>query len=125
MHRVEDPVVVLDCQGDLGGRLTVSRCAFPSMGAGWTVGEVLSHSCGVTPISAGVTNHPRSPGGNLLGGAHRSARAAPPRSSGTTTEMTGTWVLPSGIFTTDEAAGITLSERLVRFLGRDERARVD
>ena len=119
MHRVEDLVVVLDSQAELGGRLTGSRSALPSMGA------VLSQSCGVTTIPSGVTNHPRSPGGNLLGGAHRSAMAAPVRSSWTTTEMTRTWVLRSGIFTTDEAAGITLSERLVRFLGRDERARVD
>jgi len=84
MHRVEDLVVRLDCQADLGGRVTVSQLAFPYMCAGWTVGDVLSHSLGVTTkfaaFASGATDYLRSPGGDLLGGDHRAALSAwPPR----------------------------------------------
>jgi uncharacterized protein (TIGR03086 family) len=119
MHWVEDLVVVLDCQADVGGRITVSQLGFPSMCAGWTVGDVLSHSLGVTAkfssFACGATDHPLSPGGDQLGGDHRgtlSAMAAQARSAWTTADRTRTCVLPFGTFTTEEAAGINLSDAL-------------
>jgi uncharacterized protein (TIGR03086 family) len=119
MHWVEDLVVVLDRQAQVGGSVLVSQLALPSMCPGWTVGDVLSHSIGVSikfaDFAAGMTDRPRSPRGDLFGDDHRAAlseAAERARASWATADMTRACVLPFGTFTAEEAAGINLSDAL-------------
>lgn len=91
----------------------------PSRSCGWSIGQVLQHSLGVTrkftDFAAGRTNRPHAPTGDLLTPDHRSAfeRAAMNADEAwRRTDMTRACHLAFGTFSASAAAGINLFDVL-------------
>ena len=119
MTHVGPLLVAVDLQAEVGRRVRRSQLRLPSNCQPWTVGEVLSHSIGVTlkfaEFARGDTDQPHAPQGDLLGSDHvaslrRAAEVA--RTAWASADMDRRCCLPFGCFSADEAAGINLFDVL-------------
>jgi uncharacterized protein (TIGR03086 family) len=118
-----DPVealsAALDTHWAVGRTVSVADLGRPTPCPGWSVSDVLNHSVGVivkfTRFASGTTDHPRTPGGELLGddhvGALRSATESA-RSAWKSVDRSRRCTLPFGTFPADLAAGVNLVDTL-------------
>ncbi len=116
---IEALTATLAAQLELVQRIDAADLSRPSDCDGWSVGDVLNHSVGVTRkfawFARGQTDAPLTPVGDLLGADHSeavrstvdTARAAWPE-----IDPNRTCRLPFGEFTASQVAGINLFDAL-------------
>jgi uncharacterized protein (TIGR03086 family) len=112
-------VAALDIQVCTGHQVRAEQLGLDSACAGWSVRDVINHSLGVTlkfaDFAAGRTDHPRAPGGDLVGRDHGLAlahAAGAARKAWASADLTRQCHLPFGTFLADLAAGINLFDVL-------------
>lgn len=116
---VEALVLALDVQWAVGRQVPASDLVLDTPCPGWTVYDVMNHSVGITlkftDFAAGLTDHPRSPTGDLLGGDHPTAlrsAADAAQSAWASADLSRRCVLPFGTFPGELAAEINLVDVL-------------
>ena len=109
----------LEAQVALGGAIEEADLALPSRCQGWRVRNVLNHSIAVTlkfaAFARGVTDSPRTPKGDHLGGDHRSAlrnAATAAQAAWRHADLERVCSLPFGSYSASTAAGINLFDVL-------------
>src|SRR5687768_4095178 len=102
---------VLEIQVLVASRIEASDLAAPSACVGWTIGDVITHSVGVTrkftAFASGQTDRPRTPGDTAFPDGHVAAlRVAAKESKAAwgSTDLSRSCHLSFGTFTADEAA---------------------
>jgi hypothetical protein len=95
----------LETHATIGEEVRGPQLALDSPCTGWSVRDVMIHSIGVTlkfaDFAAGITDHPRSPRGDLVGPDHRLAlrtTAVAERAVWASAEMTRSGHLSFGTF---------------------------
>ncbi len=116
---VEALLEALEVQIDVVARIEPAELGRPSPCPGWSLRDVLNHSIGVTrtfaAFASGVTDEPRTPEGDLLGGDPRAASGAAAsvaRAAWERADRNRTCRLRFGTFSSDQAAGINLFDVL-------------
>jgi uncharacterized protein (TIGR03086 family) len=117
--RADDLLAALALQEQIVARLGGRDLKAHSPCPGWTVGDVLNHSVGVTQklsaFASGATDAPRTPPGDLLGddpalAVHIAAAAA--ADAWAHADMTRLCRLPFATLTADATAGLNLFDVL-------------
>ena len=119
MNEVDGLIEALRVQVQVVKRLAELDLALASACPGWSIGDVLQHSVGVTrkftDFAAGKTDHPKTPAGDLLSPDHRTALQVTLRAAGEAwrhAHLSRTCHLPFGSYSASEAAGINLFDVL-------------
>jgi len=120
VHPLADALIAaLDIQARTGQQVRARQLPLPSPCPGWSVGEVMNHSIGVTlkfaDFAAGRTDHPHAPAGDLVGRDHGLAlRSAADQAlaAWAAADLTRPCHLPFGTFPAEMAAGINLFDAL-------------
>jgi len=119
VQRLDDLLGALALQDRTVGQLQAHQLSLNSSCPGWTVGDVLNHSIGVTrkliTFASGVTDAPHSPPGDLLGGDPQRAVqtvAEEARKAWTHADMTRRCHLPFATLPAQDTIGLNLFDVL-------------
>jgi uncharacterized protein (TIGR03086 family) len=119
MDVIDALATALDAQVGVGDHLRPPDLDLNSACPGWTIRHALSHSIAVTlkfaDFASGVTDHPREPPGDLVGGDHRLAlrdAATTSRAAWAFVDRTRSCHLGFGDFPANVAAGLNLYDVL-------------